>query len=60
MERTRPDKWPSILSGLSTTVASSSGTVATPDERGAIAQASKKFHITPARGNRISVVELGD
>jgi hypothetical protein len=36
------------------------GTVAAPDELSAIAQAAKKFHITPARRNRISVVELGD
>lgn len=34
------------------------GTVAAPDERGAIAQAAKQFHITPVRRDRISVVEL--
>jgi hypothetical protein len=36
------------------------GTVAAPDERSAIAQAAKKFHITPARRGRISVIELDD
>jgi len=36
------------------------GTVAAPEERSAIAQTAKKFHITPARRNKISVVELDD
>ncbi len=36
------------------------GTVAAPDERSAIAQAAKQFHITPLRRDRISVFELDD
>jgi hypothetical protein len=36
------------------------GTVEAPDKSTAIAQAVKQFHITPARRDRISVVELDD
>jgi len=36
------------------------GTVEAPDESSAIAQAAKQFHITPARRDGISVVELDD
>jgi hypothetical protein len=36
------------------------GTVAAADERSAIAQAAKKFHITPARRNRIVVTQLDE
>jgi hypothetical protein len=34
--------------------------VEAPDERSAIAEAAKQFSITPARRDRISVVELDD
>jgi hypothetical protein len=36
------------------------GTVEARNESGAIAQAAKQFHITPARRDGISVVKHGD
>jgi hypothetical protein len=34
------------------------GTVEAPDERSAIAQAARQFHITPAPRDRITVYQL--